>query len=894
LPFERSDVTAFQSTVRRLLGFFWRSRREAEFADELNGHLDANVRDNIRAGMTPGEARRAALLTLGGVEMTRETYREQQRVHVIDVFVRDLRYGARVLLKNPGFALAGMLILGLGIGANTAIFSVVNAVILRPLPFRDSARIMRVWHTPPQTFFTPPGERRIFVVSPANYLDWEAQNHVFDRMALYRFRRYNITGQGEPEALRTAVVTGEFFDILGVQALAGRTLGAADQAPDAPRAVMLRESVWRTRFGGDPGAIGRSLTLNGEPCTIVGVVPERLAHPERADLWVPLVWTPEERAVRSNHTYLVIAHLRPGVSVAAAQAEMTTISKRLEQQYPADDKGWGALVVPLHEDLVGEVRLLLMVLLGAVVFVVLIGSANLSNLLLAKTLGRSRELAVRTALGASRRRVIQQVLTETLLLAAGGAAAGLAAGWLALRLLVTRLGQQMPRGGEIDLDGRVLLFTCAVAVAAAVIAGVVPAWRLTRTNPNDALKQGMGRTSAAPTERRVRDALVVCEVALALVLLAGAGLLLRTLMHLRTVDAGFDPRNLLTMSVALPREQGRGGERLAFVDETLRRVRVLPGVESAAASDSLPFQGGSNLPFAIEGQPVVPLSQQPIVPVTTIQPGYVHAARMRVLAGRDFTDVDRSGGQLTVLISDAMARRFWPNQDPVGRRIAFGLIPGAPRTIVGVVNDVKQLGLTVKEPVAAAYLPFPQLMGDAPFQNIALVVRTAAPAETVTPSIVRAIHGLNADLPVRDILTMDDLIDQSIGPQRFAMGLISTFAGLAVLLAAIGIYSVLSYSVGQRIAEIGIRRALGAPAASVVGTIVGEGLRPALLGIVIGLGAAAALGSVMTTLLFGVGPRDSLTFAAVACAVVAVALVATLVPAYRATRIDPLQALRTE
>jgi predicted permease len=809
--------------------------------------------------------------------------------------MQDLQYALRMLRKSPAFAVAAILTLALGIGANTAIFSVVNAVILRPLPFADSSRIMRLWHTPPPTFPSAPNGRRIFVLSPANYLDWEAQNHVFDQMALYRFRPFTLTGQGEPESLRGAVVTGGFFGVLGVQAVAGRTLGRADEAPDAPRVVMLLESFWRSRFGANAAIIGRSISLNGDSYTVVGIVPQRAAHPENVVLWVPLVWTPQERAVRSNHTYLAIARLKPGVNMNAAQAEMTTISKRLELQYPEDDKGWGALVLPLHEDLVGDVRQALLVLLGAVVFVVLIGSANLANLLLAKTLGRSREVAVRTALGASRLRLIQQLLTETLLLAFGGAAVGLLAGWLSLRFLVTSIGQRLPRVVEIDLDANVLVFTCVVAIAAALLAGIVPAWRLTRSNPNDALKQGVGRTSAAPGERRVRDALVVCEVALALVLLTGAGLLLRTLSQLRAVDAGIDPRNVLTMNVALPQFREQRVERVnAFVSEMVQRLRALPAVESAAVTDSSPFQGASNLPIAIEGQPSLPLSEQPIVIARMIGPGYLRATRMRLVAGRDFSEDDRAGGELTVLVSEAMARQFWPNKNPVGQRLSFGLISNEPRRIVGIVNDVKLLGLSVKEPVSAAYLPIQQLLGSAPFQFVSLAVRTTSSPESLAPAVVKAIHSLNADLPVRDVLTIENLVDRSIGQQRFAMALISTFAGLAALLAAIGIYSVLSYSVGQRIPEIGIRRALGASAATVVRTVVSEGLKPAVLGTVIGLSAAAALGRVMTTLLFGVGPRDAMTFAVVSLGVMVLALAATLVPAYRATRINPMQALRSE
>jgi putative ABC transport system permease protein len=715
-------------------------------------------------------------------------------------------------------------------------------------------------------------------------------------MALYRFRPFTLTGQADPETLRGAVVTGGFFGTLGVRAVAGRTLGQADEAADAPRVVMLLESLWRSRFGGDPAIIGRSISLNGDSYTVVGIVPQRAAHPENVVVWLPLVWTPQERAVRSNHTYLAVAHLKPGVDMKAAQAEMTTISKRLEVQYPADDKGWGALVLPLHEDLVGDVRQALLILLGAVVFVVLIGSANLANLLLARTLGRSREVAVRTALGASRRRIIQQVLTETLLLAFGGAAVGLLAGWLSVRFLVTSIGQRLPRAGEIDLDANVLVFSCVMAIAAALLAGIVPAWRLTRGNPGDGLKPGMGRMSAAPGERRVRDGLVVCEVALALVLLTGAGLLMRTLTELRATDAGIDPANTLTMDVALPQVREQRGERLnAFVDDMVSRIRSIPGVESVAATDGPPFLGGaSNLPFAIQGQASRPLSEQPIVIARMIGPGYLRTTRMRLVAGRDFSEDDRAGRELTVLISETMARQFWPTQNPVGQRISFGLISSEPRRIVGVVNDVKLLGLSAKEPVAAAYLPLAQILASAPFQFVSLAVRTTRLPESVAPNVVKAIHSLNPDLPVRNVLTMDDIVDRSIGQQQFAMVLISTFAALATLLAAIGIYSVLSFSVGRRVPEIGIRRALGASAGTVVGMVVGEGLKPALAGIAIGLAAAFALGRVMTALLFGVGPHDAVTFTAASLGVVLIALAATLLPAYRATRINPMQALRSD
>ena len=874
--------------------------RRDDINEELLAHLEHAVDDLVRAGVAPDEARRRAVASLGGVTQTAEIWRETRGLPFLEKTMQDLKFAWRLLLKSPGHTFAAILILGLGIGANTAIFSVVNAVVLRPLPFADPSRIMRVWHTPPPTFATAPNGRRIFAVSAANFLDWQAQNHVFDKMALYRGGRFNLTGQGEPDSLRATIVSDDFFAILGVQPLAGRVLGPSDSAPGAPHAVMLSEGVWRRRFGADPTVIGRSISLNNEPYVVTGVVPRRGALPEDFDLWVPLVWTPQERAVRSNHNYVTIARLKTGVDVAAAQAEMSVISQRLERQYPEDDAGWGAVVLPLHDDLVGDVSLALFVLMGAVVFVVLIGSANLANLLLAKTLGRSREIAVRTALGASRARIVRQVLTETLLLAIGGSALGLLLGRLSVTAITQSIGQRLPRVSEIALDGRVLVFTLVVAVAAALLAGVVPAWRLTRADPGDALKRGMGRSGSGAGDRRVRDILVVCEVALAIVLLTGAGLLLRTLAQLKSVDAGFDPHNLLTMTVAAPpvpasaSPQERMAQRRTFAEEVLRRVRALPGVQSASFTDSLPLQGGSNLPIAIEGRPALPVAQQPIVQGRAISLGFLQTMGMTVVAGRDLSEWDMTHPNASVLINQTFARMYWPNENALGKRFASTLTSRDPLTVVGIVNDVKLNGLDVRQPVAASYVPITALMSAPRAGFFSLAVRTTMAPELLTQPITNAIHGVNALLPVRDIMTMDDIVDQSMGDQRFAMMLISAFAGLAILLAAVGIYSVLSYSVSQRVGEIGIRRALGAPAAAVMRTIVMEGLTPTVVGVVSGLTIAALLGRVMTSLLFGIGPHDPTTFAAVSVVVITVAIAATLAPAYRATQVDPLRALRTE
>ena len=807
---------------------------------------------------------------------------------MIDALVRDLRHAVRQLFKSPGFSLTAVAILGLGIGANAAIFSVVNSVVLRPLPYPDSSRLVRVWHTPPREQFSG---MTTFSVSPANYLDWKAQSTAFEHLAIYGFRAANLSRQGEPDALKAAGVSSEFFEVLGADPLLGRTLAPSDEDPARSHMVVLSEAVWASRFGADRGIVGRSIQLNSEPYTVVGVMPQQMKFPSWADVWVPLVWTPEQRAVRGNHNYLVIGRLRDGVDVKRAQAEMSTISQRLEQQYPADNKGWGAVVFPLHEDLVSDVRWGLLVLLGAVACVLLIACANMANLLLARVLGRARELAVRAAVGASRGRIIQQLLVESTVLALAGGAVGLLAAHWTVDLIVQSFGKSLPRAGEIALDGRVLAFTFAVAVVTGVIAGVVPAWRSTRRDANEALKQGLGRGGARAGERRVRNGLVTAEVAVALMLLVAAGLLIRTLSQLRAVDPGINPRNVVTMAVTLPESKYAKAEQYVhFFDETLRRVRALPGVEAVSGIDTLPLSGGgSTQPVAIAGEPVRPLSEQPEVAVRDVLPGYAATLGMRVVDGRDFTDADRDGRPLAVVVSAATARRFWPNQRAIGERLTLGLISNDVREVIGVVSDVRLNGLNVSD-AQTIYIPAAQV----PTPAMSFAVRSAVPLQTIAQSVVAAIHAVDPEQPVVDIAPMDEVIGESIAQQRFAMRLLTAFAALALLLAAIGIYGVLSYTVRQRVQEIGIRMALGAASRDVVRMVLLEGLRPTLAGLVLGIVGAAAIGRVLTSLIFGVTAHDAATFAVVASIVLAVGLVACLVPAYRATRVDPLQALRAE
>ena len=632
------------------------------------------------------------------------------------------------------------------------------------------------------------------------------------------------------------------------------------------------------------------MDLNGQKYTVLGVMPVRFGFPSWARLWTPIAWTGEERAVRGIHDYDVLARLKTGVSLERAQAQMNVLSQRLAQQFPADDKGWGAIVVPLRDDLVGDVRPALLVLLGAVAFVLLIACANVANLLLAKTLGRRKEIAVRTALGADRRRILQQMLAETILLAAGGAAVGLGLAHFGVKLILAFLGDRLPRATEVGLDGHVLAFTLGISAVTGILAGLAPAWRLTSTNPNDALKQGLGRTDSDATGGRTRSTLVSAEVALALVLMVGAGLMVKSLWRLQAVDPGLDPRNVLKMTLAIPdAKYSTPAQQAGFYDQVLQRVRALPGVESAGAISTLPLsEGGSTQPVAIEGRPAVALSEQPEVAVRQITPGLLPSFRMRLIRGRDFTDADRATSSAVILVSESMAKRFWPGADPIGKRLVLTFYPGISREIVGVVADVKLRGLSVAGPVSALYVPLAQV----PRTYMSLVVRTASRPGSLTAAVGNAVHAVDPDQPLAEVATMEEFVRESLSQPRLNMLLLASFAGLALVLAGAGIYSVLSYSVRRRTREIGIRMALGAQRNDLVRLVVFQGMRPALTGVAIGCAVSLALGRVLSKLVFGVRATDPLTFAAVSVLLALVALAACALPAYRATRVQPTQALQ--
>ena len=808
----------------------------------------------------------------------------------------DFRYGLRMMMKSKLFSIIAVLTLGIGIGANSAIFSVVYGVLLRPLPFKNPERLMYIWHTPPQTSF--PGVKT-FSVSPANYFDWKDQSHSFEQMAVSGFKGLNLTGIGEPQALRGQAVSPEYFSVLGVAPMLGRSFAPDEDQSGRDHVVILSYGLWKSHFGADRGIVGRTINLDENPYTVIGVMPSNFRFPEYAEFWSPLSWTPATRAVRGAHDLSVIARLKPGVDLHTAQAEMNTISRRLEQEYPVDDKGWGAIVVPLREDMVGDVRPALLVLLGAVLLVLLIACANVANLMLAKILDRRTEIAVRSALGASRSRILQQVLSEAVLLAVFGGVLGTLLAIFGVSAIVGYLSDQLPRAREISLDQWVLGFTLLISVATGLITGVVPAWRLSNVNVGEALKHG-GR-GADTGGKHTRSILVVAEVALSLILLVGAGLLMRTLWKLQSVDPGFNPHNVLTASLSLADKKFSTPQQTSlFYEQVRQQVKAVPGVTSAALVTSLPFSGGSIQPVGLEGHPVVAMADQPEVPVRLISADYFRSMGIGILQGREFTDNDTSERPRVAVISEAMAKRFWPGERAIGKHVSLTFSQGGPREIVGVVDNVKLRGLDVQEDLPTLYSPVSQLdYPDPKFDefrspSLSLVVRTSLAPKNVATAVTNAVHKVDAGTPVLDVLTMEELMASSLAPQRFNMFLLGTFAAVALLLATIGIYSVLAYSVQRRTPEIGIRIALGAQVSHVLRLVLGEGMGLVLAGVAFGVVGALALSRFLRSLLYGVGSDDIPTLLCVAALLSIVALGACYLPARRAMRIDPVVALRDE
>lgn len=815
----------------------------------------------------------------------------------MDTLVQDIRFAFRQLRKSPGLVAIAVITLALGIGANTAMFSVVNAVLLKPLSFRDPGRLVRVWHVPPAKSF--PGMDR-FSVSAANYLDWEKQNHVFERMAIYSYRAFTLTGGDKPVQVDACAVSSQFFQTLSTPPMLGRTILPEEDQSGRSNVVVLSFRFWQEHFGSNRDIVGHNILMDGKNFYVAGVMPLSFRYPEFAQMWTPMAWTDQERAVRGEHHYVVIARLKPDVSVQQAQAEMNTISSRLERLYPADDKGWGAVVVPLHEDLVNDVRPAMLVLLGAVLCVLLIGCVNVANLILAKGFSRQKEIAIRTALGASTARVFRQVLTESVLLSLLGGILGLACAPSGVRLITAFLGDKLPASIDVSLDSRVLAFTAVASVLTGILSGIIPALRLARKNLSQSLKEGLGRIDSDSGGHWTRSALVVSEVALSLVLLIGAGLMIRSLQHLHEVNPGFDPHGVLTMTVAVAQQKfPQPAQQVNFFEQVLDRARALPGVESAGVIDDIPLNGnGSHQPIAIEGRPALEMSEQPEVDVRLISAGYMGAMRIPIVRGRDFNESDAANGPGAIIISESMARTFWPGEDALGKHLTLTFYPNKVREVVGIVQDVKLDSLAQTRPAATLYVPLDQLsvpsLGAWRSFPMTLVVRTGSNPASLTSAVSNAVQQVDSSVPLRDILTMNDVVATSLSQPRFDMLLLGTFAALALILAAIGIYSVLSYSIKRRVSEIGIRMALGARVNDVLRLVIIEGMKPTLLGVGIGAVVALVFGRVMSNMIYQVKPDDPFTFVIVAFLLAGVALAASLIPAYRATRVDPIVALRYE
>jgi putative ABC transport system permease protein len=807
----------------------------------------------------------------------------------METLFQDLRYGARTLLKSPGFAAVAILALALGIGANTAIFSVVHSVLLRPLPYADAARLVYLMET---------SQQHDSAVSVPNFNDWRDQNQVFDALAASRLTSFNLTGAGEPERLQGRMATVNFFRTLGGSVAAGRDFLPEEARAGASPVVILSHGFWLRQFGGDAGVIGRQLTLNNESHTVVGVAPAGFEYDSPVDLFVPLdSWAHPVTKERGSHPGIyAVGRLKPGVTIEEARAQMSAVMGRLSAQYPDTNQGKGAKLVPIYEHVVGDVKPSLFVLLGAVGFVLLIACANVANLLLARSTARAKEMAVRAALGATRGRIVRQLLSESVLLSLAGGTLGLLLALWGTDLLTNMIPEGVPRLRHTAISLPVLGFTLAVSFLTGLLFGSFPALHASNPDLNDALKEG-GRSSTG-ARSLARSLFVVAEVALALVLLVGAGLMIKSFARAQSVEPGFDPENLLTMHLSLSGEKYQGQKIANFFDEARRRIEAVPGVKSAAFSNGLPFYGAGSTSFLVEGKPQPPKGEEPTAIEYVTTPGYFKTLGIRLLRGRYITEQDTKGAQMVAVVDEDFARRFFPGEDAVGKRFKLFRDGYTATEIVGVVGHVKHFGLDAPEPYQSEfYFALAQL----PDQYIArmaggmsLAVKTDGDAAAMGGAVRRALLSVDADQPVYEVRTMADAISESLAPRRFSMALLAVFAAVAILLAGVGIYGVMAYRVTQHTREIGIRMALGAQPGDMMRLVVGQGMLLALAGIGVGLVASFALTRVMSGLLFGVSATDSQTFAAVSALLAATALLSCYVPARRATKIDPMVALRYE
>jgi putative ABC transport system permease protein len=800
----------------------------------------------------------------------------------METLVKDIKYALRALLRRPAFTAIAVITLALGIGANTAIFSVVHGVLLQPLPYTDADRLvaLRQSNLPAQ-----PDTQ----IAPGNFLEWQRQSTTFSSLAAYRTVSYNLSGDGNPERLLAGRVSVGLFALLRAQPILGRDFVVEEDQPGREKVVIISEGLWARRFGSDPNVLGKTLKLDGEEFTVVGVMPAdfRLPDQRERELWTPIAFKDSEKTLYQARYIDAIGRLKPDVSAAQAQSEMTAIAARLAQDHPEANAGWTINVTPLLDFVVGDVKTILWVLFGAVALILLIACANVTNLLLARATTRQKEMAVRVALGAGRRQIVKQLATESLLLALLGGILAWPLAWWGLKALLAAAPTDLPRLASVSIDNRVLIFTVAITLLTSLVFGLAPALQVLKFDTNPALKD---QRSRSVRQQRIGNVLIATEVALALMLLIGGGLLLRTVWQLNHVDPGFDERNALAVTIQLPEKKYAAPQQTAaFSEQLVQQVSTLPGVEATGIARILPIVHNLPTGFYFEAQPRPNDNELPQTNYSAVSPGYFKAMRIPLIAGRAFSEHDTLDAPRVAIVSQTLAQRYFPSGDAIGKRINVQTGPESYREIVGIVGDVKQNGLT-KETKPHAYEPFAQ----APNQFMTLIVRSTTDPASLVPAIRSKVLALDSELPLQRVTPLDRMLANSIRQQRFTSIVLSVFAGVALLLAAAGLYGVISYSVAQRTQELGIRVALGAQVKDVMRLVLRQGMTYVVAGEVIGIIGAFALTRLLSGLLFGVTPTDAVTFVAVTVVLTVVALLACYIPARRATKVDPLVALRYE
>jgi predicted permease len=879
----------------RLRGLFRRNAVDSELEDELRFHFDQHVEKLIRAGLPLAEARCRARLEFGGSDQIKEECREARGTHLLDALAQDVRYAARTLRKSPGFTIVAVLTLALGIGANTAIFSVVQGVLLAPLPYRQPESLVLVW----QNNLTL---KHTISDSYPDFLDWQRNARSFRQMAAFDWQERELTSPGMPEHINGKLISSGFFGTLGVEPILGREFSPQGDKPGGSPVVIISNRLWRNRFAGSTGAFGKSITLDGVSYTIVGVLPSAFRlFGDEADVYTPLAQgDPLIYSDRTIHPVICIARLKPGVTLAQSDAEMSAVQDHLDQLYPAADRGLGANVRSLKQEFVGDVSGTLLMLFGAVGIVLLIACANVANLLLARSAARTREFAIRSALGANRSRIVRQLLVESVLLSLVGGGLGLVVAKWALNPILAAVPGSLPRSDSIGVNVYVLLFAFSVSIAVGILFGLAPALRSSKTDLQTSLKEGTRSSTAA--HHRAQSSLVIVQMALTLVILVGAGLLFRTIHNLWDVNPGFDTQNLITFRVGLSPSASKTSSAMRNAyQQLIERVRNIPGVNAADLTVLVPLSQGQNIgPFWVGSQAPISSAQAPRALFYWTGPDYLRTMKIPLLRGRYFTPQDTVKSDPVVVIDSVLARTYFPDRDPIGQ--AMTIPHWGPVRVIGVVDHVRHWGLGARDTYTEnqIYAPLYQLSDDwAPmfYRRLTVVVRTPLDSATVIPAIKNAVYAAGRDQPVYRIQTMQKIAADSMSSQRFPMILLGAFAGLALLLASVGIYGVISYSVSQRVHEIGIRMALGAERPEIFRMVIGQGLRLALAGLAIGAVAALILTRLLSSfshLLYGVGRSDPITFASVSVLLIGVAVWACYVPARRATKVDPMVALRHE